>query len=105
MVGSPPPRFQFATVPSVWSRLLPISKNGLTQKLLGSKSARAARLLAIINSAVRQNTRTRTFIIGFLSFYWWYSVRRRFPNGFAQGATRKVRADSIPASQLFCRQT
>src|SRR5690242_12256594 len=31
--ASPPPRFQFETVPVVWSRLLPSSKDGLIQKL------------------------------------------------------------------------
>src|ERR1035437_8983124 len=40
MVGLPPPRFQFETVPFVWSRLLPNSKVGFTQKLLGRMSAR-----------------------------------------------------------------
>src|SRR5664280_3763116 len=40
MVPSLPPRFQFETVPSVWSRLLPSSKVGFTQKLLGKISAR-----------------------------------------------------------------
>jgi len=34
-------------------------------EVVGQQSARVARLLAIINSAVKQNTRTRTFIIVF----------------------------------------
>src|ERR1043165_3873770 len=33
MVGSPPPRFQFVGVPVVWSRLVPSSNDGFTQKL------------------------------------------------------------------------
>src|SRR6267378_1773465 len=65
MVGSLPPRFQLVTMPSVWLRLKPLSKVELSQKLLGRKTARAARLLPIINSAVRQKIRTRTFISGF----------------------------------------
>src|ERR1039458_311025 len=41
MVGSPPPRVQFAGVPLVWSRLVPLSKVEFTQKLPGSKVTRA----------------------------------------------------------------
>src|ERR1035437_3220185 len=43
MVGSPPPRFQFETVPVVWSRLVPSSNEGFTQKLPNSKFATGAR--------------------------------------------------------------
>src|ERR1043166_4442720 len=39
MVEALPPRFQLETVPSVWSRLLPSSKVGFTQKLLGKMAA------------------------------------------------------------------
>src|SRR5258705_333584 len=41
MVVSPPPRVQFAGVPLVWSRLVPLSKVEFTQKLPGSKLTRA----------------------------------------------------------------
>src|SRR5258708_1505885 len=41
MVGSPPPRVQFAGVPLVWLRLIPSSKVEFTQKLPGSKLTRA----------------------------------------------------------------
>src|SRR5438132_12914510 len=37
MVASLPPRFQFETVPVVWSRLTPSSKDGFTQKLPNSR--------------------------------------------------------------------
>src|SRR5258707_32163 len=43
MVVSPPPRFQFEGVPSVWSRPLPSSNVEFTQKLPGSRSACGAR--------------------------------------------------------------
>src|SRR4051812_9774615 len=37
MVVSPPPRFQFVGVPVVWSKLVPSSKDGFTQKLPNSR--------------------------------------------------------------------
>ena len=37
MVGSPPPRFQFETVPSVWSRLLPLSKVGVHPEIIAQE--------------------------------------------------------------------
>src|SRR5437588_9173959 len=43
MVASLPPRFQFETVPVVWSRLLPSSKDGFTQKLPNSRFGTGAR--------------------------------------------------------------
>src|SRR5512133_911185 len=43
MAGVLPPRFQFETVPSVWSRLLPSSKDGFTQKLPYSRFGTGAR--------------------------------------------------------------
>src|SRR5438067_6935509 len=43
IVASPPPRFQLETVPLVWSRLLPSSKDGLTQKLPASRLGTAER--------------------------------------------------------------
>src|SRR6185295_19450120 len=43
MVESLPPRFQFETVPPVWSRLLPSSKDGFTQKLPNSRFGTRAR--------------------------------------------------------------
>src|SRR6059036_1472028 len=43
MLASLPPRFQFETVPVVWSRLLPISKDGLTQKLPNTRFGTGAR--------------------------------------------------------------
>src|SRR6266496_473472 len=43
MAGSLPPRFQFETEPPVWSRLLPSSKDGFTQKLPNSRFGTCAR--------------------------------------------------------------
>src|SRR5258708_2974222 len=37
MLVSPPPRFQFEGVPFVWSRLMPSSNEGFTQKLPNSR--------------------------------------------------------------------
>src|SRR5436305_8577492 len=41
--ASPPPRFQLETVPLVWSRLLPSSKEGFTQKFPVSRFGTAER--------------------------------------------------------------
>src|SRR5437870_7257839 len=43
MVEGLPPRFQLATVPAVWSRLLPSSNDGFTQKLPKSRFGTGAR--------------------------------------------------------------
>src|SRR2546426_4435994 len=43
MVGALPPRFQFETMPVVWSRSRPSSKEVFTQKLQNSKFGRGAR--------------------------------------------------------------
>src|ERR1041385_3537431 len=63
IVGSPPPRFQLVRVPSVWPRPEPCSKDGFNQKLFASRPAWATRVLLRINSALKQNRRSRTFII------------------------------------------
>src|SRR5438046_1487644 len=44
IVARLPPRFQFETFPLVWSRLVPNSNDGLTQKLPKSKLGTAARV-------------------------------------------------------------
>src|SRR5450432_1084510 len=43
MVEVLPPRFQFETAPPVWSRLLPSSKDGFTQKFPNSRFGTGAR--------------------------------------------------------------
>src|SRR6266446_2564180 len=43
MLVSLPPRLQFVGMPLVWSRLLPISKDGFTQKLPNSRFGTGAR--------------------------------------------------------------